>query len=199
MFKITRVSADDFETERDSTIVDTVRNRDRKAMGSFVSQLQGILNGEARYATVKDAVNDMLERTGLNKFEQLKSKLEVLASVNDAISSGYPKSLLKYDPALKDYLEKLINAKIEYLGVHGVSIPQLQHDIAGSLKVNFQVEPEDINNKEFEDYLKNIIEEAKKLLPPKNPSVSSGGMDGSDVAAAHQDNQDVFKVLEPHQ
>lgn len=47
------------------TIVEKTRLRDSE---SLVSQINGIMGSKSRYATVSDAVNDMKERTGLDKY-----------------------------------------------------------------------------------------------------------------------------------
>jgi len=158
---------------------------------SIVHEINHIRATKPRYATVDDAVEDMRNRTGLNSYltkvqsDQQNHLKKIVAAIMDSEVS-IPESLKKYDAdAIIVYIKNNID------NVHGLSatIPQLQHDIEHTFKIN----PADIRNEEVENFLSNLILEARSTISPEAKSPYLGqGVGKEDFTPSNP-----FELLEP--
>jgi hypothetical protein len=182
------------------TAVEVARKR-KKENQIYLDELKLILTKKQRYATVNDAVADMIERVGLNKIEamreDLNKSLNVKANENEVQEkSDFPESLKKYeDEGIKEYLENFIKSQFKTYTVHGTSVPQMQHDLLKILQLKFGISPEDIYNTGVKEFLQKLIDKEKESNPTNNEMHPDGKMslDGSDFDS----NNDMWKGLQP--
>jgi len=165
--------------------VDQARTRQ-----SIVGEINNIKATKPRYATVDDAVEDMRNRTGLNsylsKIQQDDSNKfkKIVAEIR--VEDEVPESLKKYDyNTIITYVKNYID------NVHGLSatVPQLQHDIEHL----FRVDPSDVRTSEVEQFLSNLILEARSTV---SPEVQSPYL-GKNVGKEEVPQDDAFMSLMP--
>lgn len=176
------------------TVVDSARARNAN---SIIQQVNSILNGKSRYATVADAVQDMTERTGLGAYlETVKSAEEAKKKdVNKQASeftheTQVPSTLSQYDFA--DKVVSYIKNNIKNSNGLSVTIPQLQADIL-DLFGRQGIQPQDVMNDEFVKYLSDCIFEAQSGLPPEHHNSNIGFGVGKDL----EDSNDAWSGLMP--
>ena len=172
------------------TIVDSARSRNAN---SIIQQVNSIIGGKSRYATVADAVKDMTERTGLGAYlETVKSAEELKKKVNKQASeeSQIPSSLSQYDFAGK--VVSYIENNIKNSNALSVTVPQLQADIL-EIFGRQGLQSQDVMNDEFVKYLSDCIYEAQKSLPPMHQSSNIGRDVGKDI----EDSNDAWAGLMP--
>jgi hypothetical protein len=172
------------------TAVDAARARNAN---SIVQQVNSIMTGKSRYATVDDAVKDMTERTGLAAYlDTVKSAEEAKKKVNKSASeeSQIPESLAQHDFA--NQVVSYIQNNIKNSNAYSVSIPALQADIL-ELFGRRGLQSHDVMNEDFERYLSDCIYEAQKMLPPEHQNNNIGRDVGKDI----EDSNDAWLGLQP--
>lgn len=172
------------------TAVDAARARNAN---SIVQQVNSIMTGKSRYATVDDAVKDFTERTGLSTYlETVKSAEEAKKKVNKSASEGsqVPESLAQYDFA--DQVVSYIQNNIKNSNAYSVAIPALQADIL-EIFGRRGLQSQDVMNDEFERYLSDCIYDAQKMLPPEHQNNNIGRDVGKDI----EDSNDAWLGLQP--
>lgn len=172
------------------TAVDAARSRNAN---SIVQQVNSIIAGKSRYATVDDAVKDMTERTGLSTYlDTIKSAEESKKKVNKNASEDLqiPSSLAQYDFA--GQVISYIQNNIKNSNAHSVAIPALQADIL-EIFGRRGLQSQDVMNDEFEKYLSDCIYEAQKMLPPEYQNNNIGRGVGKDI----EDSNDAWLGLMP--
>lgn len=174
------------------TAVDVARARNANTH-SIVQQVNSIINGKSRYATVDDAVKDMTERTGLTSYlDTIKSAEESKKKVNKQASEDLqiPSTLSQYDFA--DKVISYIQNNIKNNRGFGASVPQLQADIL-DIFGRQGLQSQDVMNDEFSKYLSDCIYEAQKMLPPEHQNNNIGRDVGKDI----EDSNDAWANLMP--
>lgn len=166
------------------TAADQARSRNAQ---SFMQQLTSLMTNKPRYATVDDAVKDMQERTGLNKY------LENIKSANNTdkkkeASTQIPSSLMKYDFA--NDIVNYIRNNIKTIGVLGVSIPSLQYDL---LSVFPKLNATDVMNEDVAKFINDCIYSEQSQLSPEVNNQNIGRGVGLDL----QENNDPWASLIP--
>ncbi len=173
------------------TAVDAARARNAN---SIVQQVNSIMTGKSRYATVDDAVKDMTERTGLSTYlDTVKSAEEAKKkdlNKKSASDLAIPESLSQYDFA--DKVVAYIQNNIKNSNAYSVTIPALQADILDIFR-NKGLQSQDIMNDEFTKYLSDCIYEAQKMLPPEHQNNNIGRDVGKDI----EDSNDAWLGLQP--
>lgn len=172
------------------TIVDAARSRNAN---SIIQQVNSIIGGKSRYATVADAVQDMTERTGLSTYlETVKSAEELKKKVNKQASEELqiPSTLAQYNFANK--VVSYIDNNIKNSNALSVTIPQLQADIL-DIFGRQGLQSQDVMNDEFVKYLSDCIYEAQKSLPPEYQNNNIGLGVGKDI----EDSNDAWSGLMP--
>jgi hypothetical protein len=182
------------------TAVEAARKR-KKENQIYLDELKLILTKKQRYATVNEAVADMIERVGLNKIQHMREEvnngLNIKANEEETKEkSEFPESLKKYEnEGIKEYLENFIKSQFKTYTVHGTSVPQMQHDLLKVLKLKFGISPEDVYNVGVKEFLQALIDKEKESNPANTETHPDGKMslDGSDFDS----NNDMWKGLQP--
>lgn len=174
------------------TAVEIARARNVQSQ-SIVQQLNAIMTGKSRYATVDDAVKDMTERTGLITYlDTIKSAEEAKKKVNKQASeeSQIPSTLAQYDFA--DKVVSYIKNNIKNSNALSITIPQLEADIL-EIFGRQGLQAQDVMNDEFTRYLSDCIYEAQKMLSPEHQNNNIGKGIGKDI----EDSNDAWLGLLP--
>lgn len=188
--------------EKQKTAPEAARER---VEASFLDNLNNILYQRPRYATVEDVVADYKEKTGLTKYldnlankkqtiksaAQLKSIVESIEKKADGVATAVlPESLSKYESA--GTIEAFLNNYIE--DNPSATVPQVKHDLIERFQFKHGLKPEDINNKEVETYISDLIQECKDKNPaPVESNHNIGKSRGLEIDP--KENEDYFAIL----
>lgn len=203
---ISRVHCDFPESSRMSSWLQNVTEqlaKHQESKANIINQVNYIMRNPPRYATVDDAVLDMRERTGLNKYlENIKASSRkengllsrsaaknIVAQISGV--SNVPEVWKKYSQEDIDILVNFIENIVENSRGLSASIPQVQHDILHTFGGKYH--DDDILNEETAKYINNIISIAKAKNGPIKTDLNIGRGVGQDL----QDNQDYWSAMMP--
>lgn len=165
------------------TVVDVIRDRNSQ---SFVQQISSIMtNSKSKYSSVEEAVKDMRERTGLNKYlENIKASnkinLNKQAQFEDSESDNQ-KANLAYSIGLRDGLEDIEREQVGDILSNLLSLKtpisvKFWKDYAKGYIISTQMRQNIINeeiNKILEYLNKNDIDEKSDYIVNKTAQLVS--------------------------
>lgn len=165
---------------------------------SMFDQISEIMGSKSKFSTVEDAVKDMRERTGLNKFLSVAAQT-IESNVKTASDDDLEVSLPSDDEIPKlfnehPHIEKYINKYISSRKGH-TSIASLLSEISRLFK---EVDSAHLDDKVLKNFISNKIIEERELNPNnENFDVEMLGAVDKGNEQEYEANNDAFSSLVP--
>lgn len=178
-----------------TTAVEAARSRDQQ---SILDQISSIMSRQARPSSVEDKVQEYQDKIGLKEYlrRMALSKENVQKKVAQDDIQELPEAFNKFPENLKNDIKTFIKNKCDTH--HGnIQVPALVEEVSRTFRQR-GVQPQDINDMQFEKFISDQIMSAKSRNPSfeeNNHNLGRGvGLDNSDIDSG---NVDVFEGLNP--
>lgn len=179
-----------------ATAVEQARARDQR---SLVDQISLIMSRHvSNSSSVEDKVQEYQDKTGLREYLRRMSEAKNFQQKKTAQEEieKLPSNFDKFSDKIKDDIKNFVRNKCETH--HGnIQVPALVEEVSRTFR-QVGVQPQDINDMQFEKYISDQITKAKKRSPTSdehNVNLGLGvGIDNNNIDSA---NLDVFEGLTP--
>jgi coenzyme F420-reducing hydrogenase delta subunit len=175
--------------------VEQARNRDQRSM---LDQISAIVSKQSKHSTVEAKVQDYQDKIGLKEYLKrmsLDKEVERKKIAQEDIDE-LPEYFNKFSDKIREDIKNFIRNKCDTH--HGnIQVPALVEDVSKIFR-QVGVQPQDVNDMQFEKYISDQIVKSKNKNPSTNEhNVNLGlgvGVNNTDIDSS---NINIFEGLNP--